>query len=360
MNDETLRLIKDKFVPAVIAPNHRGLYLPSDKAVFEKYFKAPGHPSGIKGAACLPGRGSLFPFTAGGQPIQVDGALGLPINRQLHAVLDKFAALPEAERAPAEARVKPDTTALKHKVEPPPHGLTLRTFSRYLVRDGRGGYRPAKQVGAGEHVSYEWMPDYAAEKKQAHAVPTVEPPTTDTLWVTEAEWRGLLRPHPKKGDTFAVAESLTRRICLYGFHIYDSSESIPTWTFNAPRPLDFIKEARLDAVVDEVTRSAVVLRLQGSFRLDRQTPIFTGSDRPRVYEGRWIGKVTYDRAKGRITRFDLVAVGSYRGFWLFHKSPTEGALVGFAFELAGENAAIADTAPVGAILDGARYLSSDK
>src|SRR5271166_1594937 len=115
MDEETLRLIKEKFVPAIVAPNHRGLCLPSDSEVFKDYFKAPGnHPSAIKGGLSLPGRGSLFPFTAGGQPIKIDGSLK-PINQELNAVLEAFAKLPEQERAPAEAKTKPDLSLMKHK-----------------------------------------------------------------------------------------------------------------------------------------------------------------------------------------------------------------------------------------------------
>jgi hypothetical protein len=74
------------------------------------------------------------------------------------------------------------------------------------------------------------------------------------------------------------------------------------------------------------------------------------------------GVISYDRAKKTLTRFDVVALGNYQGYWISDNSSaaTEGALVAFAFELAGGNAAITDTAPSAAIGDKARYLSGGK
>jgi hypothetical protein len=360
MDEETLRLIKDKFVPAIVTPNHRGLCLPSDADVFKNHFKAPGnHPSAIKGGAALPGRGSLFPFTASGEPLKIDGGVK-PINQQLQAVLEAFARLPEQDRAPADAKPKPDLSQLKPRVEPPAGGLTLRRYSRYLMRDG-DDYRPAKSVGTTFPI-YEWMPGYAAAEKKSKAAAAPEPPQTDNLWVTEAEWRGLVPVDPKAGDTFAVPETLMQRLYLYGFHIYASSESVSTWTMNAPKPAEFLKRAELNAVVEQVTSAAVVVRLQGSFRLDRPTPLLGGKDCPRSYEGQLAGVISYDRAKKALTRLDVVALGNYQGFWIGDSgsTATDGALIAFAFELAGGNAALVDTAPAAAINDRARYLAGGK
>jgi hypothetical protein len=229
------------------------------------------------------------------------------------------------------------------------------------MRDGDQQYRPAKSIG-GVFPIYEWMPGYPAAEKKGNAAPTVEPPQTDNLWVTEAEWRALLPADPKNGDKVAVPETLMRRFYLYGLHIYASSESAQTWTTNAPKPSEFLKRAELSAAVTEVTPTTVVLRLHGSFRLDRPTPLLGGKDCPRIYEGQLAGVIACDRAKKTLTRFGVVALGNYTGYWISDNSShsTEGALVAFAFELARGNAAIADTAPSAAIGDKARYLAGGK
>jgi hypothetical protein len=144
-------LLEQKCIPVVF--NSVNKSLPQDKKVWKDNFHAwkGGSPLPLEGR--LPGTNTLFLFTASGRPIALNPALReQTLDRRLQAGLEAFATLPEAERAPADAKVSSDLGALRYASgggrysgeEPPPGRLVLRAYQRLLTRDTAAGYRRAR------------------------------------------------------------------------------------------------------------------------------------------------------------------------------------------------------------------------
>ncbi len=177
---------------------------------------------------------------------------------------------------------------------PPEGGLILNVFSRIPLPPPPG---------------QTWTPNQATGR--------------DHLWVTRDEWRALLPATWKNGIRYPVPRAAAERITR--FHLVDNVRGEPSfWERHE------IREMALNLRVEDADMGR--LRLEGTARL--------ASGTERGYDARIQGYVTYDRAKDRITRFDLLSWGDAWGEGTYTKNAPPGKFpLLIAASLAGKSAA---------------------
>jgi hypothetical protein len=315
-----------------------------DKTVWKEVFKSWTKGAALPLEARVPGTRTLFLFAASGRPITLDPALQKqPTSERLAQAAALFADLPEADRAPAEAKKDLEPGELKYSSgggrytgeEPPPGRLVLRTFGRVLAGDATQGYHPARlnnsQFVSGQSDCLEGTPKF--EAKGAF----VPEPLKDTFWLTEAEWTALAPDDLKQGDPIAVSQAAVRRLLLYGCHNWWAAETlIRLWSPEA------VRKGTLTATVIEKTPTRAVYRLDGEFVMTQEKPYKAD------YRGRIEGRLTYDFEKKAFSRFDMLVLGDFQGIWFCRANQTFGPVpLAFAFELARGNKAVDDVLPIG-------------
>jgi hypothetical protein len=234
----------------------------------------------------------------------------------LQGVLDAYAKLPEEERRPrkVEGEVKP-------QAPPPPGGLVLTVYDRLLAGTRDGNYR-LPEGG-----------DFGGLRTDApHG-------QRSSLWLTEAECKTLIPEKTRPGQTHAVPDMLARRIWLYGLVPQSFWVVEEFWKPNSVRAGD------LQLTVEEVSEQVIRLRLHGSVVLSGPGVLHEWPDRKFIknvenrYEARLEGVLIQDRKRGKLVRWDMVALGDYTGRWFTNnkgwKEATAAAPLplGFAFEL---------------------------
>jgi hypothetical protein len=149
--------------------------------------------------------------TAGGRILAAEAGLRLR-RRELEPALEEFRALPEAERRPALPSAEGVPPPERPVPVPPKNGLILRGYCAYLRADAEG--RPARLT----RYYYEENPDRWAAETQS-----------DTIWLTEEEWKGLVPADPAPGAKVEVPEGLRRRFfCTLGIDYMEGSvNSLP-------------------------------------------------------------------------------------------------------------------------------------
>jgi hypothetical protein len=349
MGKDEIALLARQFVPVVF--NSVNKSLPDDKHVWKEVFH-----SWTKGAALplegrLPGTNTLFVFTASGQPIKLEPALRAePMNRRLQAALAAFANLPEAERAPAEAKAKVDLSKLRYASgggryngeEPPPNRLVLRVFNRLLKRDEQGRYDVAR-VNWTQFQLMETDPSgcwcgYEGHPRFKTTGARVLEPTRDMFWLMEPEWQALVPANAKPGDKVPMPPSASRRLLIYGCHNWWAAETlIRLWNPEA------LQQADVTATVTAVTPTEMALHLDGPFHMAQVKPF------KAEFKGRVGGVIRFDRLKKEFTRFDMVVLGDYQGIFAGHDATKSIGPVptAFAFELARHDTAADDVIPIG-------------
>jgi hypothetical protein len=147
----------------------------------------------------------------------------------------------------------------------------------------------------------------------------------DHLWLTEKEWRAMAPPAARTGRTVAVPPGVAERISR--FHLIDNTRGEPPlW-----RKGD-VRESEMKLTVQQADDAHVLLRLDGKALLATE-PDLAGAQ--RGYDAALLGYVRYDRAKDRIDRFDVVALGEHWGEGTFTRGARPGRRpLGVAFELA--------------------------
>jgi hypothetical protein len=361
MGKDERAVISQQFVPVVF--NSINKSLAEDKGVWKEVFHSWTKGSPLPQEGRLPGTNTLFVFTASGQAVKVDpGLRTAPMSGRLKAALTAFASLPDAERAPAEAKEKIDPAKLRYASgggryigeEPPPGRLVLRAHSRLLTRDEQGRHGVARvnvnqfQTMAtdqsGHWCGYEGHPKFKEEGAR------ILEPTRDTFWLLEPEWKALIPADAKPGDKIAVSRSATRRLFLYGcFNWWAAETLLQLW---GP---DAIQKADLAATVTDVSSAEIKLRLDGAFDMAQVTP------HKAAFKGQVAGVVSFDRHKNAFTRFDMVVLGDYEGMFYCRKDKTLGPVpMAFAFELAKHDIPADDTIPIGLTPQkaGKRYLAT--
>jgi hypothetical protein len=245
-------------------------------------------------------------------------------------VLEEFRKLPEAERGPGVIKVpdlKPDERLIP---SPPGGGLVLKVHARFLSRGGDGELR---------YAGVEDFPLMGATGESANRWRLFLEPNTESMWITEEEWKALVPARPEQGETVSVAPRLADRMAR--FHL--TPRRAMTSEGGILRKED-VRSAWLSLVVEDVSAERVRLRLEGfvhtgtTFDKDKATtpngPLGFGFRAP-LY-----GLLEYDRAKKAFVRFDVIAVGDVWGRWgdangksLFAERPGNTPF-GFALELA--------------------------
>ena len=234
----------------------------------------------------------------------------------LQDVLDAYAKLPDADRRPrsVEGEIRPQPA-------PPPGGLVLTVYDRPLGRTDAGRYRHPEDDDCGGFRTH------APHGQRS------------SLWLTADECQSLVPAKPEKGQTQTVPAKLARRIWLYGL----MPQTL--WVVEESWKPDSVRAGELEVTVEEVTPQAVRLRVHGSVLLTAPGVLHTWPDRKFVknlenrYDARLDGVLVYDRAKGKITRWDMAVLGDYSGRWFAGNSgwkeatPEAPMPLGFAFEI---------------------------
>jgi hypothetical protein len=234
----------------------------------------------------------------------------------LREVLEAYAKLPEAQRRPrgVEGEVKPQTP-------PPSGGLVLTIYDRPLGRTRDGAY-------------------HLPEGNDLGGLRTDAPHgQRSSLWLTAAECKALLPEDPRPGQTYPVPDRLARRIWLYGL--------VPQtlWVVEEFWKPDSVRHGDLQLTVVEASPEMVRLRLHGSVLLSGPGVLHEWPNRKFIknvenrYDARLEGVLVFGRNRGKITRWDMVALGAYTGRWFTNAHGWQEATaaaplpLGFAFEL---------------------------
>lgn len=232
-------------------------------------------------------------------------------RRDLQGILKKWRSLPDAERLPGAVKVgDPGPVAANvGQIAPPPGALILRTHHRILTRDADGSVRKARASDyplLARHGGKDtWLTHYG-ERWEAQP---------DFMWITQVEWKAIVRPYPVKGDRYplleAVADRMTRAHLTMGM-AYGECGLCDRRS---------VRSRSLTLTVTDVSAGAVHLRLEGAVALGADYATSERKDRKgspkgesvQGFEPRVLGYLTYDRKADAFTRVDVVALGDAYG-----------------------------------------------
>jgi hypothetical protein len=214
-------------------------------------------------------------FGCTGRIVTANGQQLTRLDDDLDGGLKAFKALPKAEQKPTKLVEVNDYTY----PAPPKGGLRLRVYSRPLNRDAKGAYSRSER----------WLGGLPAETQ------------TDLVWLTKAEREALVPARPKKGDKLPVPAAVFNRICWH--HLGDQTlglindNQLVGGKYPTPYP------GRMTLTVEEASANVVRLRLVGSARVTQ------GGE----CQVRFLGAMSYDPKTKEFRRFDLVAIGDFKG-----------------------------------------------
>lgn len=234
----------------------------------------------------------------------------------LQDVLKAYAMLPKESRLPESVAGE-----IKPQLPPPAGGLVLTIYDRPLGRSDKGDYRYP------EGDDFDGFRTHAPHGQRS------------SLWLTSEECESLIPTKLQKGHSISVPEQLAKRISLYGL--------VPQtlWVVEETWKPDSVKAVELNLTVDDVGEQTVRMRISGHVVLVGPTVLHTWPKREFIknlenrYDARLEGVLVYDRAKEKIVRWDMTALGDYAGRWFAgNKGWKEATLarplsLGFAFEL---------------------------
>jgi hypothetical protein len=182
----------------------------------------------------------------------------------------------------------------------PEDGLVLNVTSRDMPRDVQDA-QPARS----DWRAFAWNQDFA--------------------WFTKKEAKQFV-PEPKVGQKRDLAMPLIHRIACA--HLVDNVRGQTT-----PFDESQVKKARLTAEVTAVDGKVVSLRLEGETLTDDE------GSRKHGLDMHLLGNATYDLAKERFLKFELVAVGSRWGGTQFNgrRRDADAAPIGILFTLASNS-----------------------
>ncbi|HET7558933.1 MAG TPA: hypothetical protein VFK80_03150 [Limnochordia bacterium] len=307
---EVIRLANAAFVPVADNVSHLQRQKDAEGEFFRKVAEQ-GHYAG----RTIPTdtRQGIYAFTT-------DGDLLASINTR---TADRMLEMMQRALAAWEARGQRQGSAVPNEFmadrrfdhEPPAGGLILNVYSRDLPRD-----EPL---------------DAADWRARAH--------NRDHAWLTAEELSRLAPRDPAVGRRYPLDPAVLRRLVL--FHLIDNVRGEPPMWKAAN-----VARAQVELVVEAVSATEVRLALTGEVRLEESGVWPIGSEgaptaRQRGYHASLTGRVVWNRALGRPSRFDLVAAGARWGATQYNARQDDlgPAPLGIAFELAGD--APADRTP---------------
>lgn len=220
--------------------------------------------------------------------------------------LEAFHKLPLSERDAGKVTVaKLDVDVEAAAPSPPPGGLVLKVYGRFLARDDEGKLR---------YSSAKDFPRMAkfTPKQVRRASYLFEVSYTDFVWLKEAEWKTLVPANAKVGDTIEIPEAITRRLCIY--HLAPRRLFGEGGGFNRKS----LREVKLTLTVTKASPTGTTFRLNGLARLGSmfdavKTASVEGPAYPLGFEPEIQGSLYYDTAKKAFTRFDMVVAGDCWG-----------------------------------------------
>jgi hypothetical protein len=241
-------------------------------------------------------------YSGPGNSQHVESPTGKPLGTDLREALSQWKRLPDVDRRTA-------TEAQEIKRPPPPPGaLVVRVFQRYLKRLPDGEFDRFTAEDAAKIPGWGYG-------STINGKPIYNEPMPDTMWLTESEWKSLVPQNGEKGWRYPVPERVRNKIFRY--HLANGVTSLPgLW---AP---ESIKSGEITLTVEGGAKGAVRLRLEGSAILNGGSV---------GYDAKLSGVLEFDPRRQLFSRFDVVAVGIYRGD---PKHGEEGIPLGIAFEAA--------------------------
>jgi hypothetical protein len=251
----------------------------------------------------------------------VDGLHLNGVNVDNKAVVEaswkKWRQMPEADRKPPHLYVD-KTPSSNGPPQPPPGGLVVRVYTRNMKGDPQKGFARISKQDLRDKATY-------ADPSWSWANGIYTEPMPDVMWLTEADWKSLIPPSPKKGNRFSLPEPLQKRILRY--HLIDGTYGLPfAWK------LQDVRTAELTLTVEE-TSPKLRMVLQGSSLLSTAADLTKAS---HGFEAQLRGVLEFDPVKQTFSRFDMVAIGDcWGGDWEGGRFARPGrAPLGVAFELA--------------------------
>jgi len=209
-------------------------------------------------------------------------------EKDLAPLLTAFRALPDHKRMPPLPDPAKAQSARRPVPEAPEGGLVIRGFCTYMKTNKSGKPERARRL------YYERNPGAWAAETQS-----------DTLWLTEQEWRSLIPDKLEPGVRIQVAKEIQRRFfSTIGIDYMEGSvNALP------------VEDSKMTLAVEKKLAGAVtVLKLEGYGIMGKAPDESTNSQpRTRGCELRVVGRITYDPAKKKITAFDLAGVGEAWG-----------------------------------------------
>ncbi len=330
--EENAKLIADNFVAVSVSNFDQGR-----KDAVGQFFR--------DASIQLPGAGgSQWCVTASGKVLLGNNHNGLGFN--VKKALEKWNALPAAERAPGAVKVGElgEIDVQRALPTPPEGGLILKVYYRAFMRDGgKFRYVTGKDLwhdekGAKTEAEFDRLYPGHITTPQAQS---------DHMWLTEAEWKSLLPAVPRKGEKFTVPAAITDRIMRWHLNplsVYGETTAL------GPKE---VRAGELTLTVAAASASSVRLRLDGFARLGKEAPAAVAEGKCACidrwgYEPRLLGFVEYEPRKKVITRFDVVALGDHFGRLGIADSASRIGLqpLGITFELVKGDAP-ADRIPPG-------------
>ena len=204
----------------------------------------------------------------------------------------------ESERKPQAIRVGAASPTDPKIPAPPAGGLILQVYESRLAGDLDSGLRRRAK-----HETFSWG-EYE--------------PGRDQIWLSQADCQALVPAAPRKGGRSVLPPAVAGRLIA---HLTDWSEANGAhW---AP---EHVRGHELTLLVEDISASAVRLRLEGSVRMAHDAPTKDvryhkalrplHHDDPKAFarcNAQMLGYLTYDLDKKALTRFDVVALGEYVG-----------------------------------------------
>ena len=273
-------------------------------------------------------RQGIYAFTADGKLLQYRNHQDPGVMRGfLLTALKAWEQIPAAQRAKGAIEV-PDLNKLDARYAPalPKDALIVNVYARILDRTGDFFCHGKCDFPGGQRASH------------------------DHLWICADEWRALLAKEAKKDQEIAIPPKLMYRLAR--FHLVDNTRGEPPmW---ARKDVQIVQ---VKLVVEKVTAAEVQLKLAGSVLLASDAD---PKGAKRGFDVSLDGQIHYEPAKGKVTKFNVVAVGEHWGSGRYTGGARPGRNpFGVAFELA-DPSRDADRVPPQGIREGRGYYDADR